>query len=204
MRGWGANPTKSLRFLSKIRALRWGGSCILCRMLRRLLAMILLALFVGLAFACGPLIPCVNAPCECDEGLCELDCRDLLDCTPTCNGADTCDAECPADGCDFLCEAGTNCKVDCGADCKVECSSTSTCGARCGPGCTYDCHNVNNCAPKLGDEGSARCESVGNCDVTCEGRCSVECVNVGNCNVNCAEGSATMCPDGRRVCGGSC
>ena len=172
-------------------------------MLRRSLAVLLTALTTSLFFACGEPVPCIDAPCACSGGSCDLDCELTQGCAPTCEGADDCKATCDKD-CDFSCKSGTNCAVACGDQCKVHCSSASTCGAQCGAGCAYTCESVNDCAPTVGDASTVVCTSVGNCNVTCTGSCSVTCTSVGNCNVNCKSGNATTCPDGRKVCGQDC
>ncbi len=183
----------------------------------------------SLAAACGPPVPCIDVPCVCDgtsppyyfpppppgsnyaEGeYCELDCRGRPDCDPTCTDIDGCIARCLEPGCDFLCKSGRDCRVDCGANCKVSCTSANNCDARTGPDSSYSCEAISDCKATIDDGSTARCNSVSTCNITCTGKCTVTCTSVGSCNVDCANEAAqtsapaTDCKDSRHVCGGPC
>ena len=112
----------------------------------------------------------LNAPAGC--GAVEATCGAGKSCV--CEGAGSCEYDCPGGGCDMRCEGAGACDFRCdGGGCDVACDGQGACELAC-PG--------NNC--------NLSCTGAGSCELTeCTKDCELSCTTVGSCESSCTDPS---------------
>jgi hypothetical protein len=126
-----------------------------------------------------------GAPCDCDEGCCDMTCTAPTVCNGACSGADTVCGH----HADHGVQVGHTCRD--GAECFVD--------ARNSPQARIRCHTDARC--------HVRCEDAEDCEVACEtgAACTVACGGAEACGIErCMGGPVVGCGGGVFVCGAAC
>lgn len=145
---------------------------------------------------------CTDSACTCAAGSdCKTECGDEA-CSLDCTTAAKCEGN--TDGpLTLACHDTSQCKGSGGDGSVITCDAMSNCDFKAGANSTATCSGSAVCKINVGAPSSIRCQDQSSCNIKCDGDCAVTCTAGAECAATCgvAGTAATMCSDGRLVCG---